>query len=71
MANEYKVRKIDELTRLSDTRGVEKYYRHQIRTRGGTILSVDISEEDFSLDKASPVLLKAAQNADAILKAGG
>jgi len=71
MASEYKVLKIDELTRLSDTRGVEKYYRHRIRTKGGTVLSVDIDEENFTQEKATPVLLAAAQNADKILKAGG
>jgi len=70
MANEYKVLKIDELTRLSDGQGIERYYRHRIKTKGGTVLSVDISEPDFTPDKASPILLAAAQNADKVLKLG-
>ena len=63
----YKVLKIDELTRLSDTGGVEHYYRHTIKTRGGTLLSVDISAEDFSVEKAAPILEKRAIDADRIL----
>ena len=63
----YKVLKIDELTRLSELGGVEKYYRHQIKTRGGTILSVDIDEGDFTAEKAAPILEKRAIEADKIL----
>ena len=68
MAKEYKVLKIDELTRVSDVRGLEKYYRHQIKTKGGVVLSVDIDEKDFTEEKAAPILLAKAKNADAILK---
>ena len=71
MAAEYKVIKIDELTRLSDTGGVEHYYRHTIKTKGGVVLSVDISEKDFTPEKAAPILAKKAQNADNILASGG
>ena len=67
MANEYKVLKIDELIRPSETRGVEKYYRHQIKTHGKVILSVDIDEADFTPEKSAPIFLKAAKNADTIL----
>src|SRR4030043_470954 len=42
----YRVLKIDELVRVSDTGGVERYYRHQIRTRAGVVLSVDVLERD-------------------------
>ena len=35
MAAEYKVLKIDELTRVSDAGGIEHYYRHTIKTKGG------------------------------------
>ena len=65
----YKVLKIDELTRLSETGGVERYYRHQIKTRGGTILSVDIDERDFTAERAGPILEKKAVEADKILLA--
>lgn len=67
MEKEYKVLKIDELTRMSETMGIERYYRHQIKTKGGVILTVDISEKDFTDEKAAPILLKKAQNADKIL----
>jgi hypothetical protein len=63
----YKVLKIDELTRLSEGGGVERYYRHQIKTRGGTILSVDIDERDFTAEKTAPVLAARATEADKIL----
>ena len=67
MGASYRVLKIDELTRMSETGGVEKYYRHQIKTKGKTILSVDISEDDFTAEKAAPILEKHAVEADKIL----
>lgn len=67
MADEYKVLKIDELTRMAEMGGVEHYYRHTIKTRGGVILTVDVSEKDFTAEKASPILLKKAKEADKIL----
>ena len=71
MAKEYQVLTIDELTRLSDVGGIEKYYRHRIKTKGGVVLTVDVSEEDFTAEKAAPILLAAAKNADAIKASGG
>lgn len=67
MDRAYKVLKIDELTRVSDTGGVEHYYRHTINTRGGTVLTVDIDERNFTADKAAPLLEKRATEADKIL----
>lgn len=67
MAAEYKVLKIDEMTRMAEAGGVEHYYRHQIKTRGGVILTVDIDEKDFTPEKAAPILLAAATKADKIL----
>lgn len=67
MATEYKVLKIDELTRVSDTGGIEHYYRHQIKTKGSVVLTVDISEANFTAEKAAPILVKKAKEADAIL----
>jgi len=66
MEKAYKVLKIDELTRVSDTGGVERYYRHTIRTRGGTVLRVDIDEDDFTPEKAAPILEARATAADKI-----
>ncbi len=67
MADTYKVIRIDELVRPSDTRGFEKYYRHTIKTRGGTTLTVDIDPGDFSPDRVAPILNKKAIEADKIL----
>lgn len=62
----YKVLRIVEMTKRSDLEGVELYYRHTIKTKGGVVLSVDIATEDFTEDKAAPLLLAAASNADKI-----
>ena len=67
MAAEYKVLKIDELSRVADTGGIERYYRHKIKTAGGVVLTIDISEKDFTGAKAAPILLKRAVEADKIL----
>lgn len=67
MEKAYKVLKIDELTRLSATHGIERYYRHTIQTKGGTVLTVDIDEANFSAEKADPILTKRAIEADKIL----
>ncbi|KKM86232.1 hypothetical protein LCGC14_1281030 [marine sediment metagenome] len=70
MGKNYEVLLTDQLTRVNDTRGLENYYRVQIRTEGGTVLSVDIDEEDFTPKKADPILTAAATNADDIKKLG-
>ena len=67
MEKAYKVLKIDELTRMSATHGIERYFRHTIQTRGGTVLTVDIDEVNFSAEKADPILTKRALEADKIL----
>lgn len=71
MAKEYKVLRIDELTRVGDMGKLEKYYRHTIKTAGGTTLSVDIDERDFTPDKAAKILTDKAVSADKILASGG
>lgn len=67
MAAEYQVLRIDELTRVSDTMGIERYYRHTIKTKGGVVITVDVDEKSFTAEKAAPILLKKAKEADAIL----
>ncbi len=67
MANEYKVLRIDEMSRLAEVGGIEKYYRHSIKTKGGVTLTVNINEKDFTAEKAAPILLAAATKADKIL----
>jgi len=63
----FEVVNIDEMTRVSDLGGIEKYYRHRIKTKGGIVLTVDISDKDFTSDKAAPILEKKAIEADKIL----
>lgn len=70
MKTEYEVLRIDEMSRMRDVGGIERYYRHRIRTKGGVVLSINIDEENFTPEKAAPILLKAAQNADKILALG-
>lgn len=68
MGAEYNVLKIDEMTRVGELGGIEKYYRLQIKTKGGVVLTADVDEKSFIADKAAAILLKKAQEADAILK---
>lgn len=67
MGTEYKVLRIVEMTRVVEMEGIVRYYRHTIKTKGGTTLTVDISEKDFTAEKAAPILLKKAIEADKIL----
>ncbi len=67
MEQAYKVLGITELVRQSTAGGVEKFFKHKIQTRGGTIMSVDIGERDFTADKVKPVLTARATEADKIL----
>lgn len=67
MEKPYKVLKIDELVRMGDMNNIERYYRHTIKTRGGTVLTIDISEQDFTAEKAAEILAKKATEADKIL----
>lgn len=67
MSKNYAVRRIIELTRLSETGVPERYYRHQIVTKGGVVLTVNIGEDDFTPERARPILEAKAAEADAIL----
>lgn len=67
MGTEYKVLTIDEMVRPGEVTGIEKFYRHRIKTKGKVILTVDIDEADFTPEKAAPILLAAATKADKIL----
>lgn len=63
----YRVLKIDEMSRVGEMGAIERYYRHTIKTRGGTVLTVDISEKDWTEKAAAPILEKKAIEADKIL----
>ena len=67
MAEEYTVRKIDEMVRPGEAGGIEKFYRHQIKTKGGVVLTVDIAEQDFTAVRTAPILKGHAIEADKIL----
>lgn len=67
MGAEYKVLKIDEMARPGEVGGIERFYRHTIKTKGGVVITVDIAEKDFTAEKADPILTKKAQEADKIL----
>lgn len=67
MGEAYKVLRIDEMTRVSDTGAIEHTYRHTIKTASGVVLTVEIDEKNFTPEKAAPILLKKAQAADKIL----
>jgi len=67
MGTEYKVLKIDEMVRPDELKGLQHYYIHTIKSKGGVILRVEVSEKDFTAEKAAPILLKKAQEADKIL----
>lgn len=67
MVPEYTVLKITQMVRPGEITGVENFYRHMIKTKGGVVLTVDIDEKDFTAEKAAPILLKKAQEADKIL----
>lgn len=68
MGGEYKVLKIVQMVRPGEAEGIVNIYRHTIKTKGGTILNVEVREEDFTPEKAAPILLARAQEADKILK---
>ncbi len=71
MAKEFEVISIDELTRVSDTRGLERFSRIKARTKGGAVFTVDVDEPDTTPEKSAPILLKRAKELDAILKLEG
>jgi len=68
MAANYKVLSIDEMVKPGEISGIERFYRHRIKTKGGVILTVDVNEKDFTAEKAAPILDARAVEADKIMK---
>jgi len=66
MAKEYEVLNIIPMVRTDDLGKLEQYYRVRMKTKGGTVLTVYLDEEQYTPDKAAPILLAAAQNSDKI-----
>lgn len=71
MTPEYKVLKIREMLRPGEGEGVEKFYRHTIKTRGGTVLNVEVAESDFTEGQVATILKGKVLEADKILKLQG
>lgn len=67
MEREYKVLTIDEMSRVGEMGGIERYNRVVIKTRGGLIRTVDIEEKNFTEEKVKAILIKVATEADKIL----
>jgi len=67
MAKGYEILRIDELTRMSDTGGLERYSRVRFKTTGGVVKTLDIDELDLTPEKVAPVVEKRAKELDAIL----
>ena len=71
MAKEYEVIHIDQLTRMSETQGLEPYYRIRFKTKGGVVLTTDVDEKDYIEEKVAVILIAEAQKTDKILALGG
>ena len=67
MGTAYKVLKIDQITRPSDTVGVEKFYRIQFKTKGGVVDITEISEKNYTEEYVAATLTKLAEKHDKIL----
>lgn len=68
MGAEYKVLKIDEFTRPDELRGVKQVYRYTVKTKGGTIFTLELDDPDPTAEKVAPVLAAKASEFDKILK---
>lgn len=71
MANEYKVLKIDELTRPDDVRGIKLVYRYTVKSKGGTVFTIELDDPDPTAEKVGPILAAKAAEFDKIKKLGG
>ena len=67
MAKWGEVTRISEMSRLTAEGEVVKFYRHSVRTAKGASITVDIDEENFTAEKAEPILKAKAEAADKIL----
>jgi hypothetical protein len=66
MAAEYKVTDSVEMTGIDKVKGIFKYRRYTLRTKGGSVIAVDLEEGNWTPEKAAPVFLKAATEEDKI-----
>ena len=66
MATEYKVTDSVEMTGIDREKGIFKYRRYTLRTKAGSVLTVDLEEKNWTPEKAAPIFLKAATEEDKI-----
>ena len=68
MGAEYKVLKIDEVTRPDDVQGVKLLYRYRVKSKGGVTFTLEIDDPDPTSEKVAPILAAKASEFDKILK---
>lgn len=68
MAKDYTVKRIRELTRLTEAGDLEKFYRVEAVTTQGTAFTLDIPESQATPEAAATVLASRAKELDAIKK---
>ena len=66
MAAEYKVIESVEMTGIDKVRGVYKFRRYTLRTKSGSVITVELEDKDWTPERASPIFLKAATEEDKI-----
>jgi len=66
MAAEYKVLDSIEMTGIDKIKGIFKYRRYTLRTKSGSVITIDLDEKDWTPEKAGPIFLKAALDEDKI-----
>jgi hypothetical protein len=66
MAAEYKVTDSVEMTGIDKARGIFKFRRYTLQTKGGSVITVELEEKNWTPEKAAPIFLKAATEEDKI-----
>jgi hypothetical protein len=66
MATEYKVTNSIEMTGISNEGKIYKFRRYTLRTKSGSVITVELDEKDWTAEKAGAIFLKAATEEDKI-----
>ena len=66
MAKEYEVIDSTEMTGIDKVKGIFKYRRYQLKTKAGSVITVDLNEKDWTPEKAAAIFLEAATKEDKI-----
>ena len=67
MVKEYEILWIDQLTRVADLGGIERYARVRFKTKKGILWNIDIDDPDLTPEKAAPIVEKKAKELDGIM----